>query len=115
GPLSIENYALFFWAVETGAGLDWFDEIPNVRNEATYLSYFTWPSLQNMDDQGTIHSGASMAPSGMAASAMAAMLAYHGDSYAPTANSFAAAVVAQNNNLLPWQAFLYVDSAQPLG
>jgi hypothetical protein len=116
GPLSVENYALFFWAVQSGEGLDWFDQIPHVHDEATYLSYFAWPSLQHMDDQGTIHSGVTMTPSGMAASAMASMLAYHGDSYAPTAKAFASALLATNNDVLaPWQAFLYVDSAQPQG
>jgi hypothetical protein len=117
GPLAVENYALFFWAVESGEGLDWFDQIPHVHDEARYMSYFAWPSLRHMDDQGTIHSGVAMTPSGMAASAMASMLAYHGDSYAPTAKSFASALLATSGDdaLDPWQAFLYVDSAQPQG
>jgi hypothetical protein len=116
GSLAVENYALFLWAVQSGEGLDWFDQIPHVHDEATYMSYFAWPSLHHMDDQGTIHSGVTMTPSGMAASAMASMLAYHGDSYAPTAKAFASALLATNNDVLaPWQAFLYVDSAQPQG
>ena len=113
GPLAIENYALFFWAVESGKGLDWFDQIPHVRDEATYLSYFAWPSLKHMDDQGTIHSGETLTPSAIAASAMASMLGYHGDPYAPAAKAFASSLLATNHDVLdPWQAFLYVDSAQ---
>jgi hypothetical protein len=116
GPLAIENYALLFWSVDSAAGLDWFDQIPHVRDEATYMSYFAWPSLKHVDDQGTIHSGVAMNPSGTAASAMASMLAYHGDAYAPTAKAFASALLATNDDALaPWQAFLYVDSAQPAG
>jgi hypothetical protein len=116
GPLAIENYALFFWAVQTGKGLNWIDQVPHVRDEATYLSYFAWPSLLHMDDQGTIHSGVPLTPPGMAASAMASMLGYHGDAYAPTAKAFASKLLATNHDALdPWQAFLYVDDAQPAG
>jgi len=114
GPLAVENYALFLWAVKTGEGLDWFDQVPHARDEAEYMSYFAWPSLKHMDDQGTIHSGAAMTPPGKAASAMASLLAFNGNAYAPTARSYASALLATNHDALAdWQAFLYVDGTQP--
>jgi hypothetical protein len=114
GPRAVENYALFLWAAKTGKGVDWFDQVPHVRDEAAYMAHFAWPSLKHMDDQGTIHSGVTLAPSGMAASAMAAMLTYNGSPYAPTASSYAAKLLATNHDTLdPWQSFLYVDGTRP--
>jgi hypothetical protein len=113
GPRSVENYALFFWAVKTGKGLDWFNQIPTVHDEASYLSYFAWPSLKHMDDQGTVHSGVTLTPPGKTAAAMASMLAANGDPSAPTAQSFAADLLATNHDAMAaWEQFLYWDSAQ---
>ena len=114
GPLAVENYALFFWAVKTGKGLDWLSQIPTVHDEAAYLNYFTWPSLKHMDDQGTVHSGVTLTPPSQTAAAMAGILAANGDPSAPTAQAFAADLLAANPDaMLPWQRFLYWDPAQP--
>jgi hypothetical protein len=107
GPRSVENYSLFFWAVKTGKGLDWFSQIPNVHDEAAYLNYFAWPSLNHMDDQGTIHSGVTLTPPGVTAAAMASLLAANGDPSAPTAQAFAADLLATNQDAMAaWQNFL---------
>ncbi|HLK35490.1 MAG TPA: hypothetical protein VKU41_01975, partial [Polyangiaceae bacterium] len=113
GPRSVENYSLFFWAVKTGKGLDWFSQIPAVRDEAAYMNYFAWPSLKHMDDQGTIHSGITLTPPGTTAAAMAGMLAANGDPAAPIAQAFAADLLATNHDAMaPWQSFLYWDPSQ---
>ncbi|HWW54788.1 MAG TPA: hypothetical protein VNY84_13510, partial [Acidimicrobiales bacterium] len=114
GPRSVENYSLLFWAVKTGKGLDWFSQIPTVHDEAAYLNYFAWPSLKHMDDQGTIHSGVTLTPPGATAAATAGMLAANGDPSAPTAQAFAADLLATNQDAMAaWQNFLYWDPSQP--
>ena len=119
GPRAVESYAQFLWAVKTAKGLDWWSEIPHAKDEAKYMTYFAWPSLKHMDDQGTVHAQARLAPAGATVSALAMMMQYNGDAYAATARSFAADCIGTNSDAVePWQKFLFricPDNVIPVG
>lgn len=110
GPRAVRGVAEFLWAVKTATGTDWSADVPQVKDQANYVSYFAWPSLQHMDDQGTVRGGVSMKPSASLATGLAAILDYMGDPAAPTAKSFANDVVATaGDDRDAWQKFLYGD------
>ena len=117
GPRAVEEMAQFLWAVKTGKGIDWGSALPLAHDEASYVRSFAWPSLKHMDDQGTIHSQARLAPSSSAARALAGILEYGGDPAAASARSYAADLIATNgDDGALWDAFLYADptlSTQP--
>jgi hypothetical protein len=116
GPRSVQNYADFLWGVQTAKGIDWSSAIPSARDEAVYLSYFTWPSLLHIDDQGTVHAGVTLTPDTATVTMLAMQLEYRHDSYAATARSFAKDVLAAKNDApAAWQAFLYWDDSLPIG
>jgi hypothetical protein len=110
GPKSVEEMVQFLWAAETGKGMTWWQDLPQARDQAEYMSYFAWPSLLHMDDQGTVHAQTALAPSAVTAQTMAMALEYHCDAYAPTARSFAADLLAaEGEDGAAWQAFLFWD------
>jgi hypothetical protein len=111
GPLAVEEYTQFLWAAETGEQLDWSSQVPNARDEAAYITYFAWPSLQHMDDQGTIHAmETALAPPAVTMAYLSAILQSFGDPYAPTARSATAAMMAASTaSFAPYQSFLYWD------
>jgi hypothetical protein len=112
GPRSVEAVAQFLWAVKTGKGLDWSSTLPFAHDEASYVRSFAWPSLKHMDDQGTVHSQARLAPSVPAARALAGILEYSGDPAAASARSYVADLVATNGDEGDlWEKFLYADPA----
>jgi hypothetical protein len=114
GPRAIEEVAQFLWAVKTGKGIDWASAFPFAHDEASYVRSFAWPSLKHMDDQGTVHSQARLAPSVSAARALAGILQYSGDSTAPLARSYVADLVAANGDAGDlWEKFLYADATLP--
>lgn len=63
GKKSVLNMVEALWAVKTAKGLDWWNEVPVARDEAAYTMHFAWPSLEHMDDQGTVRSGLALHPS----------------------------------------------------
>ncbi|MFO0567928.1 MAG: hypothetical protein U0263_19875 [Polyangiaceae bacterium] len=112
GPRAVRGVAEFLWGVKTGKNLDWNAELPQARDQAAYLRYFAWPSLTRMEDQGTVRSGIALKPSPSLYTSLATILAELGDPGAPTAASFAEAVVAKgSDDRAPWQKFLYWDPA----
>jgi hypothetical protein len=114
GPRAIEEMAQFLWAVKTGKGIDWGSAMPFAHDEASYVRSFAWPSLKHMDDQGTIHSQAQLAPSVSAARALAGILEYSGDPGAAVARSYVADLVATNGDGGDlWEKFLYADPTLP--
>ncbi|WP_394846669.1 hypothetical protein LZC95_04280 [Pendulispora brunnea] len=109
GPKAVRSVIEFLWAAKTARNLDWINEVPQARDQANYLSYFAWPSLKHMDDQGTVRAGTNIAPSASLASAIATVLGELGDAAASRARSFAADIIATNDDRSPWQKFLYWD------
>jgi hypothetical protein len=116
GPRAVRGVAEFLWAVKTAKGLDWANDVPQIRDQATYVNYFAWPSLQHMDDEGTVRSGTNIKPSAQLATSLAAILGYMGDPAAPVARAFASDVLATSgDDSAPWQSFLYWDPTLPRG
>jgi len=114
GPRAVEEVAQFLWAVKTGKGMDWASTLPFAHDEASYLRSFAWPSLKHMDDQGTVHSQARLAPSVSAARTLAGILEYSGDSSAALARSYVADLAATNGDDGDlWEKFLYADPTLP--
>jgi hypothetical protein len=113
GPRAVRSVLEFLWAVKTSKGLDWGTEVPQARDQASYLAHFSWPSLEHMDDQGTVRSGTKIAPSAALASEVATVLSAFSDASAGLARSFAADVIAAGDDRKAWEKFLYWDDAQP--
>ncbi len=114
GKKAVLSMAEALWATKTATGLDWWKELPLLRDEAAYARHFAWPSLKHMDDQGTIRSGVNLRPSAELMLGLATMLEQQGDSSAAVARGFAADVIATaGDDTAPWSKFLYGDSAAP--
>jgi hypothetical protein len=114
GPRAVEEMAQVIWAVKTGEGVDWGSALPFAHDEAMYVRSFAWPSLLHMDDQGTIHSQARLAPSVPAARALAGILQYNGDPLAASARSYLADLIATDGEVGDlWEEFLYLDPTLP--
>lgn len=114
GPRAIEEMAQFVWAVKTGKGIDWGSTLPFAHDEAVYVRSFAWPSLLHMDDQGTIHSQARLAPSVSAARALAGILQYNADPAAALARSYVGDLLTVNtDDGALWDQFLYADRTLP--
>jgi hypothetical protein len=114
GALSVREFAQFMLAVKTGKGIDLSASLGFVADEAAYATYFAWPSLKHVDDEGTIHSGTSMAPPGEMIGALAAMLDGAGNTYAPIARQFAQDVASTSSIALDeWEQFMFWDSSRP--
>ncbi len=112
GPRSVQAYAEFLWAVATGKQKDWWHELPQGAEQARYLSYFAWPSLKHMSDEGSVHAQTALKPSATTVASLAMMLEYNCDRYAPYARSFASDLAATNGDSGdPWQAFLLWDGS----
>jgi hypothetical protein len=111
GPRAVRSLAEVLWGVKTAAGLDWYEELPQLRQQAQYLNYFAWPSLERMDDHGTVRAGNPIRPSATLATALATILGQLGDAYAPTARAFAVDVLASADDRHPWEKFFYWDPA----
>jgi hypothetical protein len=95
--------------------MDWASALPFAHDEASYLRSFAWPSLKHMDDQGTVHSQARLAPSVSAARILAGILEYSGDSGAALARSYVADLAATNGDDGDlWEKFLYADPTLPM-
>jgi hypothetical protein len=110
GPRAVRGVAEFLWAVKTAKNLDWAKDVPQVKDQASYVSYFAWPSLKHMDDQGTVRSGTNIKPSAQLATSLAMILEYMGDPAAPTARAFASDVLkTSGDDSAKWQSFLYWD------
>jgi hypothetical protein len=114
GPRAVRGMAEFFWALKTAKNLDYAKEVPQIADQATYLSYFAWPALNRMDDQGTVRAGVSIAPSPALATALSMSLWQLGDPAAQQATDFAAHVLtAAPDDREPWQKVLYWDPSLP--
>jgi hypothetical protein len=114
GRRAVRGVAEFFWAAQTGQGKDWIEQVPQVREQAEYISYFAWPSLTRMDDQGTVRAGVDFRPPASVMNALATILEQSGDAYAPIARSFARELVASgSDDQQPWVRFLYGDPDAP--
>ena len=113
GRKAVLSMAEALFAVKTAKGLDWWSELPLARDEARYVMHFAWPSLEHMDDQGTIRSGVNLRPSSELMSGLASMLEATGDaSTAAAARGFAAEIVdAAGDDSDDWSKFLYGDPA----
>ncbi|MDB4996588.1 MAG: hypothetical protein JWM74_4020 [Myxococcaceae bacterium] len=110
GPRAVRGVAEFLWAVKTAKNLDWAKDVPQIKDQANYVSYFAWPSLKHMDDQGTVRSGTNIKPSAQLATSLAMILEYMGDPGAPTARAFASDVLkTSGDDSAAWQSFLYWD------
>ncbi|WP_394823253.1 hypothetical protein [Pendulispora albinea] len=109
GPKAVRNVVEFLWAVKTAKNLDWISEVPQARDQANYISYFAWPSLKHMDDQGTVRSGTDIKPSAALMTTIATVLGELSDGAATRARAFAADIIATNDDRAPWQSFLYWD------
>jgi len=115
GPKAVRSVVEFLWAVKTAKNLDWMTDVPQARDQANYLSYFAWPSLKHMDDQGTVRSGTSIAPSASLITTVATVLNEIGDPTAARARAFATDVIAAGDDRVPWQKFLYSDPSAAKG
>jgi len=113
GAHAVRNVVETLWAVKTAKNLDWIADVPQARDQAEYLSYFAWPSLERMNDDGTIRSGAHPTPSAALANSLATILGEIGDPAASKARTFAAAITAVSDDRVPWEKFLYSDSSSP--
>ncbi|WP_394824971.1 hypothetical protein [Pendulispora albinea] len=111
GPRAVRGMVDALWAAKTAKNLDWMLDVPLARDQANYGTYFTWPSLEQMDDQGTVRAGTNLAPSASLAGALATALGELGHPSAATARAFAADVIAASDNRAPWEKFLYWDPA----
>jgi hypothetical protein len=98
---------------KTARGLDWWDQLPLAREQATYVRHFAWPSLKHMDDQGTIRSGINLRPSAELSSGLAMMLEQAGETTAAAlARAHAADVIeVAGDDRSHWTKFLYGDAA----
>jgi hypothetical protein len=109
GKKAVLSMVEALWATKTATGLDWWKELPLARDESAYAMQFSWPSLEHMDDQGTIRGGTNLRPSVELFSGLATMLDANGESGA-TSRSFAADVLAAaGDDRAPWSKFLYGD------
>ncbi|WP_394844879.1 hypothetical protein LZC95_48510 [Pendulispora brunnea] len=111
GPRAVRGMVDALWAAKTAKGLDWMRDVPLARDQANYGMYFTWPSLEQVDDLGTVRAGTNPAPSAALASALATALGELGHPSAATARAFAADIIAVSDNRAPWEKFLYWDPA----
>jgi hypothetical protein len=112
GPRSVVEVTEFLRCARTARGFDWDTQLPQIHDQAMYMEYFAWPSLQHMDDQGTVRSGVSLLPSLSQASTLAMLAEWSGDDFAKTARSFAVDLAA-NQTLAPWEALLFADGTLP--
>jgi hypothetical protein len=112
GKKAVLSMAEALWAANTAAGLDWWKELPFAHDEALYAMNFAWPSLAQMDDQGTIRSGTNIRPSTELLTGLATMLEALGDDTSQGVRGFAADVAATaGDDRSPWSEFLYGDPA----
>jgi hypothetical protein len=112
GPRAVRGLAEVFWAVKTAKNVDWHAELPQVRDQAEYVSYFAWPSLRRMDDHGTVRANIQLQPSAVLVTALATILGELGEPNAATARAFAADVVkTADDDRKPWEKFLYWDAS----
>jgi hypothetical protein len=113
GPRAVQEVVEFLWAAETGKGMTWWQDLPQARDQAAYVSYFAWPSLLHMDDQNDVEQPL-LPPATATAETLAMTLEYHCDAYAPVARSFAADLFATNGTEgALWQSFLFWDGSLP--
>jgi hypothetical protein len=114
GKKAVLSMAEALWAAKTAAGLDWWTELPFAHDEAQYTMNFAWPSLMQMDDQGTIRSGTNIRPSTELLTGLSTMLEALGDDTSQGVRGFAADVAATaGDDRAPWSEFLYGDPAAP--
>jgi hypothetical protein len=114
GKKAVLSMAEALWATKTATGLDWWTELPFAHDEALYTMNFAWPSLAQMDDQGTIRSGTNIRPSTELLTGLATMLEALGDDTSTGVRGFAADVAAAaGDDRSPWSEFLYGDPAAP--
>src|SRR3954469_7358682 len=94
GKKAVLSMAEALWATKTATGLDWWKDLPFAHDQALYAMNFAWPSLKQMDDQGTIRSGTNIRPSTELFTGLASMLEALGDDTSKGLRSFAADVAA---------------------
>jgi hypothetical protein len=110
GPRAVRGMVEALWAVKTARGLDWIHEVPQLRDQALNMSYFAWPSLKHMDDEGTVRSGVNLEPSPSLATSLAQISTYLNEPGAAEAHAFAADVLATvGDDREAWQKFFYWD------
>jgi hypothetical protein len=116
GKKAVLSVAETMWAAKTAKNLDWWNELPQLRDQAMYVTYFAWPSLKHMDDQGTIRSGIDLKASVELSSGLATMLEAKGDAFAGVARAFANdAAATAGDDRDEWSKFLYGDPAASVG
>ncbi|HEX6272920.1 MAG TPA: DNRLRE domain-containing protein [Polyangiaceae bacterium] len=112
GRKAVLSMAEVLWSVKTAKNLDWWQEVPLARDQTRYVAHFAWPSLQHMDDQGTIRAGANLRPSAELMNGLASLLEATGDASAATARGVSADIAAAaGDDSAPWSKFLYGEPA----
>jgi hypothetical protein len=110
GKKAVLSIAETLWAAKTAKNLDWWSELPQLTEQARYVTYFAWPSLKHMDDQGTIRAGTHLRASAELTSGLSTILQASGDGYAGKVRGFADDIVATaGDDREPWARFLYGD------
>jgi hypothetical protein len=112
GRKAVMSMAEVLWSVKTAKNLDWWQELPLARDQARYVAHFAWPSLEHMDDQGTIRAGVNLRPSSELMNGLASLLEATGDPSAASARGVSADIVATaGDDSAPWSKFLYGEPA----
>jgi hypothetical protein len=111
GRKAVLSMAEVLWAVKTAKNLDWWQELPLARDQVRYVAHFAWPSLEQMDDQGTIRAGVNLRPSSELMNGLASLLEATGDASAATARGVSAEIAAAaGDDSAPWSKFLYGET-----
>lgn len=109
-PRAVRGIVEVLAAVQTAKGIDWSSQLPFAEDTSRYLVQFAWPSLNRMDDYGTIRSGVSIQPSLGLMGSLRDTLADRGNPYAAILQGFADDVMsAGGDTRAEWETFLLWD------
>lgn len=116
GARATRTIAEVLFAVKTAKGLDWPSELPYAADQARYVTAFAWPSLERMDDQGTVRTSHPLTPSVSLTSTLATILEQTGDPSAAAARAFSKDVIAAaGDDRAPFEQFLFDDPKATMG
>ncbi|MFF1823424.1 hypothetical protein ACFVWG_39345 [Kribbella sp. NPDC058245] len=121
GPLATFNMTLPVLAAKTAKGIDLVNAAAPYKfpsGMASWYMYNVWPSLQRVDDRGTMRVLGEPAPASVKlVTQLAGMLPTWSDPLAPAFHRFARDVRAANPGATPaaalWSDFLFWDPAAP--
>jgi hypothetical protein len=115
GPRAVQNVLGFLWAAYTGKGESWWNDIDVDCAEGEYIMQFAWPSRRHMDDRGTVHAQAVLAPSASTVAITATTLELRRPgAMAASVRGNAVDLLAVTGEVLPpWEAFLFWDPQAP--